>query len=186
MSVTWECYFISFSYLIWLWLEDCHKNQPQAVYGGNEMDDDIKSRLNSAILLNASMDWWSCSIHIQTNASKDFLLKYKITITMLIVSNIQNIFVTHCWPNSVSWYPTKISAMNISRYENHFWNTGPLWGNPPVTGGFPHKWPVCGDFVFSSMLAWTSFQPKQYFLSWIEVHLIDLKHLVLYLMGFKC
>ena len=114
-----------------------------------------------AILLNASMNWWSCSIHIQTNASKDFLLKYKITIAVLIVSNIQNISVTHCWPNSMSWYPTKISAMNISRYENHFWNTGPLWGNPPVTDGFPHKWPVCGDFVFSSMLAWTSFQPKQ-------------------------
>ena len=33
--------------------------------------------------------------------------------------------------------------------------SGPLWGHPPVNGGFIHKWPVIQNFGVSLLLAWT-------------------------------
>ena len=30
----------------------------------------------------------------------------------------------------------------------HFRVTGPLWGKPPVTGGFPSRWPVTRSFDY--------------------------------------
>ena len=41
-----------------LWLFDMIKNQPQDVYGGDEIYDDVENRLNAAILLNESMNLW--------------------------------------------------------------------------------------------------------------------------------
>ena len=40
-------------------------------------------------------------------------------------------------------------VMMTSSNGNIFLATGPLWGKPPVTGGFPLQWPVTQSFCVS-------------------------------------
>ena len=50
-------------------------------------------------------------------------------------------------------------SMMTSRYGNAFRITGPLWGNPLVTGEFPSERASTTCFTFSLLLVWT----RQYF-----------------------
>ena len=51
---------------------------------------------------------------------------------------------------------SNLFSMMTSSNGNLFRLTGPLWGKPPVTGGFPHKGQYRGALVFSLFCAWTN------------------------------
>ena len=48
----------------------------------------------------------------------------------------------YCSPMKTSWHAFRI--------------TGPLWGNPPVTGGFPDKGPIMRSLIYPLFPAWIS------------------------------
>ena len=51
-------------------------------------------------------------------------------------------------------------------------------GNPPVAGGFPHKWPIIQTLMFSFLLTWTS--------CWTSSRVAsDLNHLDSHVMSLK-
>ena len=49
-----------------------------------------------------------------------------------------------------------LNYMIMSSIGNIFWITGPLWQNPLVTGGFPHKGQWYRTLMFSLICTWTN------------------------------
>ena len=63
--------------------------------------------------------------------------------------NLQDGAWSKYFPVTAVWWCVASYNMMTSSNGNIFRVTGPLWRNPPVTGGFPHKGQWGGTFMFS-------------------------------------